>query len=73
MSACMSRPAYDGLYCVVFCGWRVAFASVQAAQPSNRPWASEAGASAVMDGRARRRVDPHGGERGCKSWLLRAT
>eukprot|EP00965_Chrysotila_dentata_P046504 1545461-Pleurochrysis_carterae.AAC.2 len=39
MSACISRPAYDG-------------------QPSNRPWARELGASAVIEGRARRRVDP---------------
>eukprot|EP00965_Chrysotila_dentata_P101563 3352872-Pleurochrysis_carterae.AAC.1 len=30
----------------------------RAAQPSKRPWASEAGASAVLEGRARMRVEP---------------
>eukprot|EP00965_Chrysotila_dentata_P217467 6190014-Pleurochrysis_carterae.AAC.2 len=58
MSAWISRPAYDGLYCEALCVWRVALASVQPAQPSKRPWASEPGASAVIDGRARRRVEP---------------
>eukprot|EP00965_Chrysotila_dentata_P151128 4995022-Pleurochrysis_carterae.AAC.2 len=40
------------------CGSRVALASVHASQPSWRPWASAGGASAVMEGSARGRVEP---------------
>eukprot|EP00965_Chrysotila_dentata_P189692 6173458-Pleurochrysis_carterae.AAC.1 len=58
MSAWIRRPACEGLYRQLSCGSRVAFASVQASQPLCRPRASAGGASAVMEGSVRRRVDP---------------
>eukprot|EP00965_Chrysotila_dentata_P071536 2363316-Pleurochrysis_carterae.AAC.1 len=57
----------------VVCGSLDALASVQAGQPWKCPWESELGASAVMEGRTRRRLAPacrryvvH--TRGCAVW-----
>eukprot|EP00965_Chrysotila_dentata_P017387 577689-Pleurochrysis_carterae.AAC.1 len=61
----MRRPGYDSRYCGVVCGRRVAFASVHASQPLNRPRASEDGASAVRVGSRRRRVAP-----ACRRWCM---
>eukprot|EP00965_Chrysotila_dentata_P032056 1069140-Pleurochrysis_carterae.AAC.1 len=58
MSAWIRRLACDGLYRQLSCGNRAALASVQASQPSWRPRASAGGASAVIEGSARRREDP---------------
>eukprot|EP00965_Chrysotila_dentata_P126134 4168859-Pleurochrysis_carterae.AAC.1 len=58
MSVWIKRPACEGLYRWSTCARRVALASTHALHPSKRPRARAGGASAVMEGSARRRVAP---------------